>query len=151
MIGLNRNECSDSSETCNHERDSFMDDTFEYIYRFFDGSLDELGKRNNEVSSRIVKQDGRCFTAAVYVDGEKRSACSIWVGGLFSDENTISYNANDKGKTNSLNDSITVDDDGSSLFMKPMMMSYGRDGFGDKLSQQGAAEYFWHKLMQPLQ
>jgi hypothetical protein len=139
-------------EFSDHEKDRFRDESFEYLANFFENSLAELGQRNVEVSSRFGRIDAQHFSAVVYINGQKASECRIWMGSdVFGGD--IMYSSNASGSGNSFNESMSVEDDGHALFLKPMGMSYAGRGEGrDKLlSQHGAAEYFWEMLVQRLQ
>ncbi len=40
-----------------HEQDTFLEESFEYITRYFDGSLHELAKRNPQLKARLKRLD----------------------------------------------------------------------------------------------
>jgi len=48
------------------------------------------------------------------------------------------------------NESLLVEHDDHTLFMKPVMVGFSQQQ-KDKLTQEGAAEFYWCKLMAPLQ
>ena len=134
-----------------HERDEFLENSFEYIARFFAGSLEELQVRNPQIQTRFKKIDGTSFTASVYSGGKKVTSCSIWYGGESFSGRGICYSSNEGGRGNSMNEMVSVTDDGNSLQLRPMgMQSFGRERDQD-LSQQGSAEHLWGLLIRPLQ
>jgi hypothetical protein len=56
--------------------------------------------------------------------------------------------------THSFNEQVTVQADEQSLFLKPTgmrMLVSGREKQRDHLTFEGAAEYYWEMLMEPLQ
>lgn len=134
--------------------DRFLDESFEYIARFFEGSLEELENRNSDLECMFKRIDANHFTATIYRYGSVASECRVWRaarGDAFG--GGIPYSASAGGNDNSMNDSLTVQSDGHSLFLHPF-------GFGsmfnsgereDKLSQQGASEYYWSMLIRQLQ
>lgn len=132
------------------DKDRFLLDTFEYMDRFFQGSLDELQVRNARIEARHRRVDGNSFTATIYNDGSKVAACSIRLGGVLG--NGISYSDGDEAPSNSYNECITVENDDQKLFLRPMGMPHHWIG-DDKeaLSDEGAAEYYWALLIRPLQ
>ena len=68
-----------------HEKDRFLEDTFEYIARYFEGSLAEMSERNSHLQTRFRRIDANSFTAAAYVDGSRRlSVLSGWGAGTDS-------------------------------------------------------------------
>lgn len=137
-----------------HERDQFLEDSYEYIARFFDGSLQELAERNPHIRTRFKRRDATSFSASVYENGNIKSACSIWYGGNGGfGGNTICYSTNPDSSRNSMNESVSVEEDGYALHLKPMGFSpfYGSRNNSGALTQQGAAEYLWSMLIGPMQ
>jgi len=133
------------------ERDEFLDSTFEYIVKYFENSLEELKRRNPRISTKFKRIDATQFISIIYMNGKSVSECAICLGGMF--DKGISYSSSANSNDNGYNDSMSIADDGYSLFMKPMGMTiFLRDG-SDKglLSQEGAAEYFWEILIRVLQ
>ena len=132
-----------------HERDQFLDEAFEYMARFFEGSLLELGKRNAWIEGQFKRIDTDHFTAAVYANGTVATRCKIWLGGRDMLDGIL-YSTNDLGSDTSFNESLRVEDDGYSLFLKPLMAFQHRPET-DQLTMQGAAEYYWSKFIERLQ
>lgn len=133
------------------DRDTFVSATFDFIARFFEGSLQELEKRHGQFQGRFSRIDARCFTASIYKDGESVSQCSITHGGAFGGNSNreITYSSQISTHANSFNEALIVNDDSQTLYLKPMM-NMAR-GASNKLSDAGAAEYFWSMLMEPIQ
>ena len=132
-----------------HEKDQFLDDAFEYIANYFEGSLAELEERNPEIKTRFKRTDANHFTAAIYTNGNLASSCRIWTGGRYF-SNSIAYSVSKRGDDSSMNESLSVDDDGYTLFLRPMGM-FIRDPAEQKLTFEGGAESYWNKLIEPLQ
>lgn len=135
------------------ERDTFVDESFEYISNFFENSLVELSVRNPEIQNRFKRIDANHFTAIVYASGKIATECRIWLGGRRSFSGAIAYSYGASGNDNSMNESMSVVDDGYALFLQPLGMAMLGRGGNDKkmLSPQGAAEYFWEMFIQRLQ
>ncbi|REC94975.1 toll/interleukin-1 receptor domain-containing protein [Kushneria indalinina] len=132
------------------EEDQFLLDSFEYLGRFFHGSLAELQERNAGIETRYRRIDGNCFTAVVYQNGQKKASCTIRLGGMFG--NGISYSQGDDAAANTYNESLSVSKDSQKLFLQAMGMPLLNMADSDtNLSQEGAAEYYWSLLIQPLQ
>ena len=133
-----------------HERDQFRDATFDYVANFFENSLAELERRSPKCETAFRRIDRNSFSAAIYVSGEKRSACSIWIGGgPFGGD--IAYSTNESGSSSSFNDSMSIADDGYSLGLEPLGLGIAKGRDREALTQQGAAEYFWAIFIHPLQ
>ncbi len=132
------------------DKDQFTVETFEYMDRFFQGSLSELQARNKGIKTRYRKIDGNTFTATIYRDGSKVAACSIGLGGMSG--NGIAYSDGEDAPTNSYNEVVSVENDDQKLFLRPMgMPHFGLGLDNDTLSEEGTAEYFWALLIRPLQ
>ena len=129
-----------------HDRDRFLDEAFEFIASFFEGSLTELQQRNPEITTRFRRIDSNRFTAFIYHSGKSVSECAIGLGGLFGPGITYSSNAN---STNSMNEGLSVTDDGTSMSLRGMLSFGGTKE--QSLTLQGAAEGFWAILMRPIQ
>ena len=132
------------------DRDLFLEEGFEFMAKFFENSLEELCARNPELESSFRRLDANQFTAVIYRNGERLSECKIWYGSQAygSQEIYFSHNAVDNG----YNESLSAEDDGHTLSLKPMGMQFHRAANTDpQLTHQGAAEYFWEMLIEALQ
>ena len=135
-----------------HERDEFLEDSYEYMARFFAGSLEELAQRNPQIKTRFKRTSETSFSAAIYENGNRVAQCAIWNGG--GDRygtGGIAFSHSGEGARNSFNEQITVTDDGYTLQLKPLGLALHGGSRDDTLSQQGAAAYYWDLLIQPLQ
>lgn len=130
------------------DKDKFLEDAFEYMAKFFVGSLDELGQRNPGVEGNFRRIDANRFTATVYVGGDAVSRCKISCGGRRSFMSGITYSMNDSPDDNSFNEQLTVEDDGYTLGVRPLGMTMHSQ---EMLSVEGAAEFFWEMFIRPLQ
>lgn len=132
------------------DKDIFRRNCFEFIMRFFENSLAEIGKRNHGIEGDYQKVSGDRFYATIYRNGDMAAQCTIYVGGEHWEAN-ICYVNGHRSSSNAMNESVVVEADDQSLYLKPIgMASYGH-GPGQKLSFEGAAEFFWEILMRPLQ
>lgn len=130
------------------DRDRFLDDAFAFMERFFENSLAELSERNDGIEGRFKKIDAAHFTAVIYEGGTTRAQCAIRLGGPFG--RGISYSHSTGGSGNSWNEMLTVENDEQRQFLRSMgiSMTGERD---QKLSLEGAAEFYWSMLIAPLQ
>lgn len=60
-----------------YDLDAFRNDGFDYVLRYFEGSLIELVDREPALQKKFRKIDAQSFTAAIYSDGEKVCQCTI--------------------------------------------------------------------------
>ena len=128
-----------------YEKDTFKQNAFEYIAKYFNNSLEELKQRNPDIKYIFDKEANR-FYATIYRSGSEIASCLIInrVGSVSWGGITYSHNKNDSG----INSSLNVEDDGYSLFLVPML---GMTGNEEKLSEKGAADYYWSMLIERLQ
>lgn len=131
------------------DRDAFLDSAFTFIAAYFENSLAELEARNEGIATNFRRIDNNRFTAVIYRDGKAVARCKIMLGGMLG--RGITYSANDQASDNSCNENLSVDCDDQSMFLKPMGMAMHMGQRDAHLSPEGAAEYYWSMLMQPLQ
>jgi hypothetical protein len=131
------------------ERDDFLENTYEYMARYFEGSLAELQKRNPQITTKFKRLDANSFTASIYLNGERVTVCSVISGGTggFGGGNSIHYSSSPDAPRNSWNEQLTVADDGYTLHLQAGFMQGG----DKRLTEEGAAELYWSILIQPLQ
>ncbi|MEO9459882.1 MAG: toll/interleukin-1 receptor domain-containing protein [Lentilitoribacter sp.] len=131
------------------DKDRFLEKTFEYMNRYFQGSLAELEARNEGIEARFRKIDENAFTAMIYQHGNKIGACGIRLGGMLGAG--IAYSNGDDAPMNSMNENLSVGHDDQKLFLTYMGMGHFGGDKNEKLSEEGAAEYYWSMLIAPLQ
>ena len=131
------------------DRDQFRVETFEFMARFFEGSLHELEARNPGIEGTFRRVDGNRFTAVIYRSGKAAARCTVFMGGGHFTSG-IAYSGNETTDSNSFNENLNVEADDQMLYLKPLGMSFRRSA-DEKLSQEGAAELYWAMLIEPLQ
>jgi len=138
-------------EFSDFDRDKFLHDTFDYMGKFFQASLEEVASRNSGVQVRFQPKGNDAFSAFIYRDGKAVSECSIWIGGLGgrSQALTFSYNAN--SARGSFNEMVSIESDSQSMYFKALGMQNHLSERDAQLSEQGASEYFWGMFIERLQ
>ncbi|MCM2561364.1 toll/interleukin-1 receptor domain-containing protein [Lutimaribacter sp. EGI FJ00015] len=131
------------------DRDTFLFETFNFLAKFFKGSLEELQARNEGIETRFRRVNGDCFTATIYRHGAKVAGGTVRVGSITGTE--ITWLAEDNPSSGSYNESLSVGNDDQKLFLSPMGMPFGGPARDASLTQEGAAEYLWELLISPLQ
>lgn len=129
------------------------DEAFDYMSRFFQGSLVELENRYPDIKTKFKQIDAHCFASVIYQKGAAVSRCSIRQGSARSFGGGITYSHDDNGSRISFNEALNLEVGEHSLSLKLMGMSgmmSGRDR-DSHLSFEGAAEAYWAKLIGPLQ
>lgn len=131
------------------DKDVFKVESFEFMAKFVENSLTELSQRNPGIETNYRRIDANRFSAVVYKGGKAVSRCTVFMG----DRNVfggIAYVSNETTSSNAYNECLTVDADDQAMFLHGMGMPMQR-GDVSKLSQEGAAEYYWSMLIAPLQ
>lgn len=130
------------------DKDKFLEDAFEFIAKFFEGSLDEIAKRNPGIEGNFRRVDANRFIAVIYDCGQVSSRCRISCGGRRSFMSGITYSMSDSLDENSYNEQLSVEDDGYTLNLRPLgMMMQSKE----LLTVEGAAEFYWGMFVKPLQ
>lgn len=133
------------------DHDKFLHDTFEYMAKFFNASLEELAARNQGIQVRFQPLGGQAFSAVVYREGKAVAGCSIRIGGIGRGSSSLSFSYNADAGANSFNEMLTVESDSQAMYFKPMGMQFYRVEQNSQLSEQGASEYFWGMFIERLQ
>lgn len=134
------------------DKDRFMDEAFDFMALFFEGSLNELQQRHAGIEGRFKRIDAHCFTAVIYRNGEAVSRCSIRHKGPSAFSSGITYSHDDRGNGSSFNEVLSIEVGDQSLSLRPMGISSVLSGRRDsQLSSEGAAELYWSMLIEPLQ
>jgi hypothetical protein len=131
------------------DKNRFKRESFEYLARFFENSLHELAARNDGIEHDFRRIDADRFVAVIYKGGKAVSKCTVFVDGS-SHMSGIGYSASDTPQSNSFNEHLSVDADTQSLFLRPLGLSV-RGPRDAKLTQEGAAEFYWGMLVEGLQ
>lgn len=137
-------------EFTDQDRDQFLNEGFEYLARFFRGSLKELADRNPGIEGRYQQIDTTKFTATIYRNGKNVSQCAINLGGGGFSRNGITFSYDASARSNSFNEAVSVEADDQTLFFKPLGMDT-RNARESQLSREGAAELYWGMLIARLQ
>ena len=136
-------------EFTDRDRHSFLTESFEYIARYFENSLIELQARNDRVEIDFRRIDANRFEARVFVGGEERTLCGIWLGGRFG-ANELYFSFNGVGDGSGYNESMSVVDDGYTQLLQPLGMAHLAQHEGSSFTMEGAAEYFWNLFVNRL-
>jgi hypothetical protein len=137
-------------EFTDQEKDDFLEQTFEFIANFFEGSLTELERRNRGISTKFRRIDGSRFTAAIYQNGTAKTQCKITLASEAYSGSEIRYSHELSSKTESYSEAFRVEEDGCSMFLRATMGGILGAVLDKSLSQEGAAEHLWGMLIYPL-
>lgn len=132
------------------DKDQFRNDAFEYIARFFENSLNELGQRNPGYEGIFRRVDANRFFATIYRNGKDVARGTIYMGGDAWGRG-INYVQGETTDNNSMNESLNIAADDQTLYLTCMGMSSFGNNRDQKLSLEGGAELLWEILIRPLQ
>lgn len=132
------------------EKDRFIEEAFESIASYFKESLVGVKSANPGVETNFRRVDANHFVAKVYVEGKEKARCRIWFGDLTSLPGGILYSSSDLWD-NSFNESLSVDDDGYTLSLKPLGLAFHSRTGKERMTSDDAAAYFWSIFVEPLQ
>ena len=138
-------------EFTDRERDDFLDHSYEYIARFFENSLNELKGRNLGIDTRFRRVDATHFEASVYRQGKLRTQCRIWLSSGRSHMPGIAYSVNLSASDSSLNEILSVVDDGFTLGLNALMHPFHGISVQEHMLLEGSAEYLWSAFIGNLQ
>jgi hypothetical protein len=143
-----------------HDKDTFITKAFDYMARFFEGSLQELKTRNPGTNTKFQKVDSRSFESIIYINGKQASKCGIWLGDFLGSKgsSSIMYSSSGLSQGNSQGNSFTermsIKANGNILGLKSMRISHlHRMGISHLyrtekiLTNEGAAEYYWTRSL----
>ncbi|MNU49565.1 hypothetical protein D3C71_385100 [compost metagenome] len=136
-------------EFTEQDADNFVRSSFDYICRFFEGSVQAIGERNPDVSGTFDRIDSRRMAAILYRSGKKIAECSVRLDSL-GRSNGVAFSYDSSASHGSYNEMLTPVAGDQSLHLKAMGMAWG--GGRDKhLSQEGAAELLWELFIKQAQ
>ena len=136
-------------EFSDRDKDIARREGIQFLSRFFENSLNEICARNPELEHEFQQRDTDSFEASIYRNGQRVCHCGIWRSGRDMAFGDICYSQSGIS-TNSCNDAVTLEGDGTMLGFRPMMGGiYGHER-DSLLSDEGMAEYFWDLFIRPL-
>ncbi len=135
------------------EKDKFIKDIYNGIAEYFEKALKHLEEYDKSIKTDMIKVNELKFIAKIYLNGELKSQCKIWMGGVFG---SISYAIGDSyldiNNDNSCNDWLSLEEDEEGLYMKSSGMMYLLHNHDKKIrNPKEAGEYFWKSFIEPLE
>ena len=137
------------------EKRNFLKTSFSEINNYFKNALIKLKQANKHVETELDQITSTKFVAAIYVEGELKAQCKIWIGGTLGGEDSISFLEGIRGldinNDNSINDSASVTDDGTKIYFDILGTFWGNlVGIEDinikHASAKDVAIYYWARL-----
>jgi hypothetical protein len=140
------------------EKKKYLKASFNQIESYFEKGLHLLRKNNAHVDIYFEKLSQSKFIAEVFVEGEKKTVCKIWISYGMISENSICFlqgtDRIDYNNDNSMNDWASVEDNGKEIFFRISDMGFGL--LNEKINKERAsaedvAKYFWKRFIQYLE
>lgn len=133
------------------DRDRFLSDGFAAICSYFENAGHTLERSEPRISVETQKPDTEKFRCVVYVDGNRKCQCQIWMDSSFGSGGIHYFSGNSLGQEfNSRNESISVDESSGELRLKGMMSGFFGEAIENATSTE-AAEALWKRFSQHLE
>ena len=132
------------------ERDKFLEESYQTIAHHFENTLRQMLSENANIDTQFKRISETRFTGSIYGNGQRIAQCSIGYNSVLFKSASITYSNSSYASENSYNESLSVEDDGYFLYLRPMGMAMLGKPVNPKMSQQEAAEYYWEILIGPL-
>lgn len=132
-------------EFTDKDQDDFLRESFEYIYRFFESSLEEVKSRADGVEVHIERVDTRSFVSVAYRHGTTIAQCAVRLDhGMGRGGGNINYSQDASMRSsNSFNEQLSVSVTDQGLHLRALGMNSFGSASKQQLSQDGGAELFW--------
>jgi hypothetical protein len=132
------------------DKDLFLRNAFSIIKQYFQEALQRLSESYKEVETDFLEIHNYKFVATIYVRGETKSRCKIWIGGMSSSD-CVAYQAGQftLDGDNAYNDLLSVANDKQTLGFRPL--GFGYSAYNSKvLTAETGAEYLWIKFTESI-
>lgn len=129
--------------------DQFLRSSFDFICKFFEGSVNAVNTRNPDVRGTFELIDSRRMAAILYRNGKKLTECSVRLD-VRGRSNGIAFSYDSSASSNSYNEMLMPEAGDQSLHFKSMGMAWG-SGKDKQMSQEGAAEFLWELFIKQAQ
>jgi hypothetical protein len=135
------------------DRKDFYLYAFKIIKSYFDEATKQLHKGVPEVEATITTMGDIKFTCEIYLNGEFKSRCKIWIGSMMgSRHECISYSENYRSvdDDSTWNDMLVIEEEGQKMFLRSSLgattvMQRGPNPTKPSTPEQ-IAEYLWIRL-----
>lgn len=130
-------------EFTERDHDDFLHSTFEFVCKFFEGSIEAIGERNPNVTGTFDRIDSRRMAAVLYRVGKKIAECSVRLDGLGGRSNGLAFSHDASAHQGTFNEMLSVEAGEQAQYLKSMGLAWSGGGRDKHLSQEGAAEFLW--------
>jgi hypothetical protein len=131
------------------DKDRFTKEVYQGIVKYFEQGLAQLQTYHDGVDVELTKVNELKFVTQIYVDGESKSQCKIWMGGTFAI--TYAHGYMSMSNDSSFHDWLFLEEDENGLYMKGSAMNIMQNSDKKLRNGQEAGEYFWKSFIEPLE
>lgn len=142
------------------EKKEFLSNSFNEVKNYFKEAAIQTELEYPNLKIKITEISLLKFTCNLYIDDNEKHKCKIWINdnsNSFGSENQISYAENyyETDNDNSMNDWLSITDDGFELyFNQPTMQSFNNFSSDtmkkDKWNSSDTAKYLWLRFTENL-
>lgn len=135
------------------DKRNFVKSGFETIKSFFEDSAKAASHQEPRIHIDIEFRTSADLRAEIFLDGNIRSKCRIWLGGMHSDNN-ICYAEGGHFSDNSCNEIISLQQDRELYFSASMAMGFSafeKTTDVKHMNADQAARYLWQRFVAPLE
>ncbi len=133
------------------EKDRFLKQAFAVIKDYFAEGLKQLEQHHAEIETDLTEIHNLKFVSKAYVNGDLKAQRKIWQGGI-GGSRAISYydNVNSYDNDNSCNGWVSIEDDGSDLYLTGTTLNFYGDN-PERLPPEQAAELLWQGFAEQIE
>lgn len=136
------------------EKDKFLSKSYQEIKDYFNKALNKIAAKEADINTSLDEKTNTKFIAKIYIGGEIKSICKIWLGSGITSGSSISYSEGSRNfdfeNDNSINDYANAEDDGKEIFFRISGMGFGSFSEGINMENASAnelAKYFWKRFI----
>lgn len=140
-------------EFTERERSQFLRQSFKLIQEYFERGLAQLGASDSDIETDFEMITARKFAAEIYWRGTRKAACEVWWGsGVMGGRwEAISFTHGSSPQNNSVNESLSVQNDDENLYLSGFNSLFGRSQRpANRMTQQEAAAHLWQMFTSSL-
>lgn len=134
------------------DRARFVKDAFAMIRAYFEQGLSAVAAQP-AMDSDLTRRSDTEFVAEVFVNGQRRARCRIWLGGMMGGRDQIGYYEGDHDGGNSMNEVLSIGDEADGLALTALMnMGLGASRLPAgldprRMTAEEGAEYLWRRFL----
>lgn len=133
------------------DKDKYLEEAFSVVRNYFRQSSSRMEQKSQDVECVLREIDAFKFTCEVFVEGDSKQSCMIWLSPAGTMDQGIAYSSSFHSVNDtSLNERLMVEVIENEIFLKPLMGFSTGATEKDKYNQQEAAEYLWERFVQYL-